>query len=205
MKKEIIEGKTLEEIKSKAIEIFKQPIERLTIDIVNEKKGFLGIGSLITAEITLNVNAAEEGLNYLRNVSAAMGIEANIEMINQSGHVKYNIFSDNNPLLIGQHGRTIDALQTLVRQVISQYTNERIYCTVDVGGYKDKRKMQLEILATKVAKEVARTKIEARLDPMNSYERRVIHSKLSDWRDVKTESVGEEPNRCIVIKPRIKK
>ena len=64
--------------------------------------------------------------------------------------------------------------------------------------------MQLEILATKVAKEVAKTKTEVKLDPMNSYERRIIHTKLSDWRDVYTESVGEEPNRYLVIKPRKK-
>jgi spoIIIJ-associated protein len=60
------------------------------------------------------------------------------------------------------------------------------------------------MLATKTAKEVARTKIEAVLDPMNSYERRIVHSKLADWRDVVTESLGEEPNRCLVIKPRVK-
>src|SRR5690606_3882923 len=110
-----------------------------------------------------------------------------------------------NPLLIGNRGRTIEALQTLVRQVISKYSDEHLICTVDVGGYKEKRKLQLEILATKTAKEVARTKIEAKLDPMNSYERRIIHAKLADWRDVYTESVGEEPNRSVVIKPRKKR
>lgn len=205
MRKEIIEGKSLEEIQSQAMELFQEPLERLQINIISEKKGFLGIGSQVTAEVTYNVDAKEECLNYLKNIIKDMGIDAKIEVIQQKNHIKFNIYSNHNPLLIGSHGRTIDALQTLVRQVLSKYSDEKTFCTVDVGGYKEKRKLQLEILATKTAKEVARTKIEVKLDPMNSYERRIIHAKLSEWRDVQTESTGEEPNRCVVIKPKLKK
>lgn len=204
MRKTIIEGKNIEEVKSKAIKMFKEPEEKLTFEVKNEKKGFLGIGSFVTVEVSLNVNAAEEGQNFLKKVISEMGIEAKIEMINDNEEVKYNIFSNSNPLLIGRGGSTIDALQYLTRIVISKYTDKRIICIVDVGEYKQKRKMQLEILATKVAKEVAVTKIEIKLDPMNSYERRVVHAKLSEWRDVYTESVGQEPDRCLVIKPKRK-
>ena len=204
MRKSIIEGKNIEEVKAKAIEMFREPEEKLSFETLNEKKGFLGIGSSITVKVTLNANPAEEGLSYLKSVIKEMGIEAKIEMINANGEMKYNIYSNNNPLLIGKDGCTIDALQYLTRQVISKYTDTKLICIVDVGGYKQKRKMQLEILATKVAKEVARTKIEVKLDPMNSYERRVIHTKLSEWRDVYTESVGEEPYRCLIIKPKKK-
>ena len=73
---------------------------------------------------------------------------------------------------------------------------------VDIGGYKANRKKQLEILATKTAKSVARTRIEVKLDPMNAYERRIIHTKLSDWRDVSTISEGEGHDRHLVIKPK---
>ncbi|QVK17888.1 KH domain-containing protein [Mycoplasmatota bacterium] len=202
MRKKIIEGKNIEEVKNKAIEIFKVPEEKLIIDVTNEKKGFFGIGSSITASVSLNVNPTEEGLKYLKEVIKEMGIDAKIEMITNKNQVKYNIYSDNNPLLIGREGSTIDALQFVTRHVISRYSDERIISVVDVGGYKQKRKMQLEIIATKVAKEVARTKIEVKLDPMNSYERRIIHTKLSEWRDVYTESVGEEPHRSLIIKPK---
>jgi len=205
MRKEIIEGKSLEEVQKLAQERFNEPLERLKINIISEKKGFLGIGAQLTAEVSYNVNPKDEGLNYLKRVLKAMGIEANIEVFQQKNHIRYSIHSQFNPLLIGNRGRTIEALQTLVRQVISKYSDEHLICTVDVGGYKEKRKLQLEILATKTAKEVARTKIEAKLDPMNSYERRIIHAKLADWRDVYTESVGEEPNRSVVIKPRKKR
>lgn len=204
METRLIEGKTLEDIQEKAVEIFKAPLEKLIINVVSEKKGFLGIGSFITAEVSVKVDPAEEGLKFLRKVIKDMGIEANIEMFVSDNEVRYNIYSDNNPILIGRNGNTIDALQLLVRQVVSRYSHKHMICLVDVGGYKQKRKTQLEILATKVAKEVAKTKVEAMLDPMNSYERRIIHTKLADWRDVTTESVGQEPNRRLIIKPRKK-
>lgn len=204
MKKTIIEGKNIDEVKAKAIEIFKEPIEKLNIEIKSEKKGFLGIGAQVQALVYLKGNPAEEGLKFLKEVLKIMEIDAKIEMITRDKEIRYNIYTDNNPLLIGRDGKTLNALQTLVRQVISKYTDEKLICLLDIGGYKQKRKMQLEILATKVAKEVAKTKTEVKLDPMNSYERRIIHTKLSDWRDVYTESVGEEPNRYLVIKPRKK-
>ncbi len=202
MRKTTIEGKNIEEVKSKAMAMFKEPEENLKFEITNEKKGFLGIGSLVTVSVSLNVNPAEEGLKYLNKVIENMDIDAKIEMITNDNEVKYNISSDNNPLLIGREGSTIDALQFVTRHVISRYTEERLVCLVDVGGYKQKRKMQLEILATKVAKDVARTRMEIKLDPMNSYERRVIHTKLSEWRDVYTESIGDEPNRCLIVRPK---
>ncbi|NLG81242.1 MAG: KH domain-containing protein [Bacilli bacterium] len=202
MKKTLIEGKNLEEVQAKAVELFKEPLERLKIEVVSEKKGFLGIGSSVSAYVSINVNPIEETLTFLKKVMSAMDINANIEVETDTEEVRYNIESDNNPILIGREGKTIEALQYLARHVYNKYSNDKRVCTIDVGGYKQKRRMQLEILATKVAKEVARTKIEVKLDPMNSYERRIIHTKLADWRDVYTESVGEEPNRRLVIKPR---
>lgn len=204
MRKTIIEGKNIDEVKEKAVEIFKEPIEKLNIEIQSEKKGFLGIGAQVQALVYLKGNPAEEGLKFLKEVLRIMEIDAKVEMLSNDKEIKYNIYSDNNPLIIGRDGKTLNALQTLVRQVVSKYTDDKLICLIDIGGYKQKRKMQLEILATKVAKEVAKTKTEVRLDPMNSYERRIIHTKLSDWRDVYTESVGEEPNRYLVIKPRKK-
>jgi spoIIIJ-associated protein len=73
---------------------------------------------------------------------------------------------------------------------------------LDVGGYKENRKRQLEILATKTAKDVARSRVEAKLRPMNAYERRIIHTKLAEWRDVSTISEGEGQDRHLVIKPK---
>ena len=107
-------------------------------------------------------------------------------------------------LLEGVKGKTLDALQTLVRNLLQTFTKESLVVNVDVGSYRENRKHQLEVLATKTAKEVAKTKVPVKLKPMSSYERRVIHNKLTEWRDVYTESEGEGTNRAIVIKPKQK-
>ena len=104
----------------------------------------------------------------------------------------------------GVKGKTLEAFQILLRNLISTYRKDHIITTLDIGGYRSNRAHQLEILATKTAKEVAKTKIAVKLQPMNSFERRVIHEKLSDWRDIYTESEGEGESRAIVIKPKNK-
>jgi spoIIIJ-associated protein len=103
--------------------------------------------------------------------------------------------------LIGKNGKTLESIQFYIRNIVNSYSDERQIVLVDIGGYKANRRKQLEILATKTAKEVAKTKIEAKLRPMNAYERRIIHTKLAEWRDVTTISEGEGQDRHLVIKP----
>lgn len=172
---------------------------------VSEEKLFLNeIGENIY-EALLDVNLALEGRKYLESILNSMGIEQfNIEVrtIGQESEIHYVIDSSENPLLIGTKGHTLEALQTLIKNLIGSYTKDYIVVTLDIGSYRANRIHQLEILATKTAKSVAKTKIAVKLDPMNSFERRVIHEKLSDWRDVYTESEGEGEERAIVIKPK---
>jgi spoIIIJ-associated protein len=131
-----------------------------------------------------------------------MEIEAIVEAKpGEEKQITFLIDANENPILIGKNGKTLDAVQVLIKNYINLFTDEYYMVLVDVGGYKAQRKKQLEILATKTAKDVARTRISVRLGKMNAYERRVIHTKLADWRDVQTESEGEEPNRFVVIKP----
>lgn len=172
---------------------------------VSEEKLFLNEIGENTYEALLDVNLALEGRKYLESILNSMGIEQfNIEVrtIGQESEIHYVIDSSENPLLIGTKGHTLEALQTLIKNLISSYTKDYIVVTLDIGSYRANRIHQLEILATKTAKSVAKTKIAVKLDPMNSFERRVIHEKLSDWRDVYTESEGEGEERAIVIKPK---
>lgn len=171
---------------------------------VSEEKLFLNEIGENTYEALLDVNLALEGRKYLESILNSMGIEQfNIEVrtIGQESEIHYVIDSSENPLLIGTKGHTLEALQTLIKNLIGSYTKDYIVVTLDIGSYRANRIHQLEILATKTAKSVAKTKIAVKLDPMNSFERRVIHEKLSDWRDVYTESEGEGEERAIVIKP----
>lgn len=172
---------------------------------VSEEKLFLNEIGENTYEALLDVNLALEGRKYLESILNSMGIEQfNIEVrtIGQESEIHYVIDSSENPLLIGTKGHTLEALQTLIKNLIGSYKKDYIVVTLDIGSYRANRIHQLEILATKTAKSVAKTKIAVKLDPMNSFERRVIHEKLSDWRDVYTESEGEGEERAIVIKPK---
>lgn len=200
------EAKTLKDAETKAVEMLKMPIQFIKINMIREKKGILGIGASTTYEAILEINLALEGKKYLDSIFQALEIDVKTEFrsLNEGTEIYFQIQSKENALLIGRDGKTLDAIQTLLKTYLHNYTDEKLTLSLDIGQYKQNRKKQLEILATKLAKEVAFTRVEVRLDPMNSYERRIIHTKLAEWRDVYTESEGEGENRQIVIKPRKK-
>ena len=192
--------KTLEEGMELAISYFRISEEKIFINILEEnEEGF-------KVEALVDINLALEGNKYLESMLQTMGINYQLEVrsLNNETEIYYNIHTDENPLLIGVKGKTLDALQMLVRNLLQTYTKELLIVNVDVGSYRENRKHQLEVLATRVAKDVAKTKVPTKLKPMSSYERRIIHNKLSEWRDVYTESEGEGMNRCLVIKPKKK-
>ena len=160
----------------------------------------------VNCEALIDLNLTLEGKKYLEGILKALGIGYQIEArsINGEEQIYYMIDSYENSLLIGVKGKTLEALQILLRNLISIYSKDHVITSLDVGGYKSNRARQLEILATKTAKEVVKTKVAVKLQHMNSYERRIIHEKLSDWRDVYTESEGEGENRAIVVKAKTK-
>ena len=171
--------------------------EKIFINVLGELPEGLNCEALIDVNLTL------EGKRYLEGVLKALNVGYQLEARSVGdSQIYYNIDSNENPLLIGVKGKTLDALQMLVRNLLQTYTKELLVVNVDVGGYRENRKHQLEVLATKIAKEVAKTKVPVKLKPMSSYERRIIHNKLSEWRDVFTESEGEGTDRAIIIKPK---
>ena len=133
-----------------------------------------------------------------------MDIEFQMELRQKDNgrEIHYSIQSNENALLIGREGKTLLALQYLLRNYVSTFVQFQVLVSLDIANYHENHKRQLEILATKTAKEVAKTGIDVKLDPMNAYDRRIIHTKLSEWRDVETESEGEGENRALVIKPK---
>ncbi|MDE5565410.1 MAG: hypothetical protein K2O05_00450 [Anaeroplasmataceae bacterium] len=188
-----------EEAMAEAVQRLHLSSDKIFINVLGELPEGLNCEALVDVNLTL------EGKKYIENILRAMGIGYQIEARSVGGtQIYFNIDSNENPLLIGIKGKTLDALQMLVRTLISTYTKDKIVTTLDIGAYRSNRVHQLEILATKTAKEVVKTKIAVKLQPMNSYERRVIHEKLSEWRDVYTESEGTGEERAIVIKPKTK-
>ena len=202
MRKLQFEIKSLDEALSYASKELRINREVIEINVI-EKKTLLGFTKAYIVEAVVNVDPAEIGFKTLSELFENMQLEAQIEMKRRNDReISYTINTTENPLLIGKNGKTLENIQFYIRNIVNLYSEEHLIVLVDIGGYKENRKRQLEILATKTAKEVARSRVEAKLYPMNAYERRIIHTKLSDWRDVSTISEGEGQERHLVIKPK---
>ena len=198
MKDYIYEAKNLEEAKAKAFAELKITEENAIINILEEKQGLLKKSAKIEV---INVN---EIVNYLKDclnqITNLMNINTNLEVRRRDKNIEIKIFSDQNSILIGRDGHTLESLQNILRQVLLKEVGDEYKILLDIENYKEKKVSNLERTARQIAREVARTKVEAKLDRMNSYERRIVHNALSKNKYVYTESVGEEPNRCVVIK-----
>lgn len=165
-----------------------------------EEKGGLFSGKKYTLEVIKISDVAEVGKEIIKELLSSLGISANIETKVRDGQIKYQLHSQNNSVLIGKNGHILDSIQTYVRQAVLNTLDLYVNITVDVEGYKDKQNYFLEKRVKKIARDVTLSKVDVKLDPMNSYERKVVHSALQGFKYIKTESEGEEPNRCVVIK-----
>ena len=205
MNRKTYEVKTVEEAKQLAVADFGVKESELTFTIINEKKGFLGIGSKIEVEAVLDADGITRGKEYIHMILSNNNIQGFIEKRVRGDNVEFNIDAgDFNGYLIGKNSRNLIALQILVSAVVNKYYSEGEAKTVmvDVGGYRKRREKNLENMAVDFGKQVSRSKQKIQLDYLNAYERKIIHNKLSSWKDVRTYSVGEEPNRFLIIEPR---
>lgn len=139
--------------------------------------------------------------NYLDELLSNLGLTVNFETKFRDNCMYIKMYTSNNPAIIGKYGKTLKSLEYLVKQKVKNDLNIKVLINLDVENYREKQEKRLERLAINMAKDVVRTKMPVELDNMNAYDRRIIHNKLSDFKGIKTESVGEEPNRHIVIKP----
>ena len=200
MNKQTFTGKTKEEAILNAIESLNAKEDELVIIEKEEKKSLFSKKVEIDAITKFELN--QEIKTYLLKIVRDMGIEAQIEQKTRDGVTVFNIIAPDQAILIGKNGKTIESLQILTTQMITTQLNTYYRFLVDVNDYKTHKRRRLEKTAKYTAKEVAKTKVEAHLEPMNAYERRIIHSALTDSKDVITESEGEEPKRHVVIKPK---
>lgn len=165
-----------------------------------EEKGGLFSGKKYTLEVVKLSDVANVGKEILDELLKGMGIKANIETKIRESQIKYEIFSQSNSLLIGKKGHILDSIQTYVRQAIYNTVDLYVNITIDVENYKEKQNYFLEKKVKKIARDVTLSKVDVKLDPMNAYDRKIVHSALQGFKYIKTESEGEEPNRCVVIK-----
>lgn len=146
---------------------------------------------------------ADAGSETIKQVLGLLGIEGDVEEYEgDEGELILDIVGDDLGLLIGRHGRTLDAFQVLVSAITNRRLDKRYPLVVDVSGYRHRRRIKLEDIARRAAERAARQHRAVQLRPMTSFERRVIHMVLRDDRRVLTESEGEEPRRMVVVRPR---
>ena len=202
MEKHNYTGKTKEEAIQNAKEDLQEVEENLFIKELGESKGGLFKSKKVEIEVVEKREVVKHIKDYLMQILKDMGFNVNIEVKNKEEVPKYVIFSDNDALLIGKNGKNLKALSTVVSAYLNTELGRTYKFTLDVNEYKEKREKSLERLAKRIAREVKTSKVEAKLDSMNSYERRIIHNALTNYKGVYTESEGEEPNRYVVVKPK---
>lgn len=201
MKETVFSGKNLEEVKDEALKSLGVKESDVYFYVTKTKGGLLK-KEVVTLHVITRDDLVDYVKDFLKGITKDMGLDVSFESKVRDEQITIKMYSDNNNILIGKEGKTLQALTTLVKQVIYNKINEYPYILLDVENYKEKNEERLIGSAKKIAKEVAKTKVEAELENMNSYQRRLIHNALTDFKGVYTESVGEEPNRHIVIKPK---
>ncbi|HXF36966.1 MAG TPA: RNA-binding cell elongation regulator Jag/EloR [Actinomycetota bacterium] len=211
-------GASVEEAVEAALAELGVSEQEAEIEVLQEPRGgFLGLGSQ-QAVVRVRVRRATEELDeealeeqgelaadFLEELLQRMGIEAAVEPTLEGATMYVDLLEggdDDTAILIGRHGQTLEALQELTRTVVARRTGERARVVVDVEGYRRRRRDRLAARAREVARRVKRTGREEELEPMNPFERKIVHDAVAEVNGVTTASRGEEPERRVVIRPR---
>ncbi len=201
MQVEVFEGKEEKEVLNQALEGMGVTPDDVMYYVTKSKGGLLK-KEVVSVHIATYDNIIAYIKEFLENILKDMGLSVTFESKIRDKQITIKMYSDNNKILIGRNGQTLQALTTIVKQVVYNNINNYPYLILDVENYKEKKIKYLERLAKNIAREVASTKNPVELENMNSYERRVVHNILTDNPDVYTESVGVEPERHVIIKPK---
>lgn len=174
--------------------------EDITYEVVEESKHFLGIGNSITISAYTNQDIKDFIFDYLGSYFTNLNQEVAIEIILEKDLFKVILDAENNAIIIGKGGQTLRAISTVLKAATNNTFKKRVNIVVDINNYKEDRYRKVKSVANRVAKEVAKTHIDAALDPMPNDERKVIHEFLSKREHIKTESEGDGSQRHLVIK-----
>ena len=211
-------GSTVEEAVEAAPAELGVTEQEATIEVIQEAKaGFLGVGgqeAVVRARVRggaqdVDMDELEEqadtAADFVEDLVAKMGIDATAEPNLVNDHMYVDIVGDDEDdmaLLIGRHGATLDAIQELTRMVVGRRLDQRCRILVDVEDYRKRREDRMIERALEAARSVLETGREAVLDPMNPYERKLVHDAVAELGGLETSSQGEEPNRSVVIRRR---
>ncbi|MDY6953489.1 MAG: RNA-binding cell elongation regulator Jag/EloR [Thermodesulfobacteriota bacterium] len=217
------EAKTKEEAVEKACEELGLSEDKLEIDVISYgSTGIFGLVGVKKARIKVTVPESEEAeiephapareeateddvadlaREALENIISSIVDDATVAVETGSDNLRLKVEGGNSALLIGKHGRTLDALQYIVQRIVHKQKRTRLRVSIDVEGYRDRRKESLTQLALRLGDKVKRSGKPATINPMNAYDRRIIHIALKDNGAVKTQSMGNGTFRKLVIYP----
>ena len=201
-----VSAKTINDAITEACQKLGITSDKLEYEVIEEgSAGFLGFNSkkaIIKAKVKVVVETMEEKVNkFLNKVFQAMNLSVTIEIVfnKEENTLDINLSGDEMGILIGKRGQTLDSLQYLTSLVVNKEKENYVRVKVDTENYRQRRKDTLENLAKNISYKVKRTKRPVSLEPMNPYERRIIHSALQNDKYVTTHSEGEEPFRRVVV------
>ncbi len=193
-------AKTLEELlqtvaKQKGLEV-----SDLTHFVTEEKSGFLGFGASVTADVYAYDDVVNFIKGYLENFFNNLDLDVDVTVNYENNNYYVDLNADNNAILIGKNGQSLQGLNFLTRAAVNAHYKNRFYLMIDINGYKQDRYAKVKSMARRIAKSVQRSRISATLDPMPNDERKAVHQALTDFEHIKTESEGEGPYRKVIIK-----
>jgi spoIIIJ-associated protein len=205
LKEVIKEAETIEEAKNLAAEALGMPGAELQFEILQlPQKKTLGLfgGSPARVRAYFKISPAQQAAEYLKEILVRMGVpNPEIKIIEGEKGSTLEISGDNLGVIIGRRGETLDALQYLAGLVANRVDNSYYRITLNIGNYREKREQSLIGLAKKIARGAAKTGRKTSLEPMNPYERRIIHTAVQEVKGATSWSVGEEPYRHVIIGP----
>ena len=198
-----VTAKTVEDAITEALIQLGSTRENVDFEVLEkETSGFLGLNKKpAKVRVALKETMQDKAVNFLEDVFKLMEIQSEITVnyIEEEKTMNINIVGEDMGVLIGKRGQTLDSLQYLVSLVVNKESEEYIKVKLDTENYRERRKETLENLAKNIAYKVKRTKKAVSLEPMNPYERRIIHSALQNDKYVTTHSEGDEPFRRVVV------
>jgi spoIIIJ-associated protein len=197
------EAKTVESAIEEALNEMNIGKDDADIEVLDEgSKGLFGLigGRNALVRVYKKVDYEEIIKSFLYPVFDVLGIDGDIDITVENNVLNIKLSAENIGIIIGRRGETLDALQYLLGLAVNKQSDRFMRVTLDVCNYREKREETLIRLAKRLADKVERTRKNITLEPMNPYERRIIHTTLQDYGQVETYSIGDEPNRKVVIR-----
>ena len=197
------EAKTVDEAVQLALDELQTDMESVHVEVLEEgTKAVLGLfgGKDARVRVTRVISSMETVTEFLNRVIEAANVDATLEMKETEESIEVNIVGSDVGALIGRHGETLYAIQYLSNLILNQNRKEYLRVSLDIEDYKKNIQTKLESIARRAADRVMKYKRSVSLDPMPSYERKIVHSTLQEYAELDTTSSGEEPRRYVVIR-----